>query len=219
MGGSRTFDMYYVTLRRPQPTHRYARQNSESVRNPYDLEAPPPAPTAMPEDQDVLLPVAWRVQIQLPATLAYRSEMYALPNPDPARLPTGVPTEATVGTSALLVSMFPQGARFVDEINGQVYRVVKRRLNANGDQATLTLDREVVLEDIDLAAGDLRCELCRSLDEKVAAGENPTADDFERLRTVWVFPPPVDRTTNPPLFDGPSPVVGIEVRTLSVSPG
>jgi len=221
LGASRTFDMYYVTLRRPQPTHRYARQNPnpQNLPDPYVLDAPVASPAALPVDQDVLLPVAWRVQIQLPPSLPYR----AAPPTNPQWLPTGVPTEITVPPAgvtgqpaAMLVSMFPQGTRFVDELNGQVYRATKRRLNAAGDQATLTLDREIVLEDVELPPNDLRCGSCNPINPT-----NPQADAAELLRTVLVFPPPVDRSTDPtkPLFDGPSPVVGIEVRTLSVSPG
>ena len=45
------------------------------------------------------------------------------------------------------------------------------------------------------------------------------ADDV--IRTVWVFPPAVDRSLADgalPVFDGSSPVVGIDVRTVSLSP-
>ena len=43
----------------------------------------------------------------------------------------------------------------------------------------------------------------------------------ERIRTVWVFPPPVQaERARPgvPVFNGAQPVVGIDVRALSISP-
>jgi hypothetical protein len=91
-------------------------------------------------------------------------------------------------------------------VNGQVYRVIKRRENAAGDTAFLTLDREIVVEDVDDSpefGGDFALQ----------------ADDV--IRTVWVFPPAVDRSPGSdtaPVFDGSSPVVGIDVRTVSLSP-
>jgi len=46
-------------------------------------------------------------------------------------------------------------------------------------------------------------------------------DDKERLRTVWVFPPPVVATRigdGIVAFDGPQPVIGIETRTIQMAP-
>ncbi len=234
MGTTRTFDMYYVTLRRSKSTNRYARQDPTPAKipNPFSFVRPVLAvePAALPSDNnvhnDVVFPVAWRVQMQFPGGLAYRGEALK-PNPNPALLPTGIPTEITVPPpgvagprAAMLVQMFPGGTQFIDEITGTVYRVVKRRIvDDNGEQSVLTLDREVVLEDINLPLPDPRCELCTPIDPTT-----PAADPEELLRTVWVFPPPVDRsqpggeTTPTPTFDGPSPVVDIEVGTLSISP-
>ncbi len=223
-GATRSFDGYYVTLRRPQSTHRYARQDPAAVPNPYALDSSDPAVpvAALPIDDDVLLPVAWRVQVQLPATLPYRT------SPVPTMLPTGVPTEVTVpptglssDTARLVVSMFPQGTQFIDEITGLVFRVTKRRIvDALGAQAVLTLDREIAQEDIDIfelgVERRVRCEACTGTP---TTPSNPP-DAEELRRTVWVFPPPADRSADPakPIFDGPSPVVGIEVRSLSVAP-
>ncbi len=219
IGSTRNFDLYYVTLRRTQSTHRYARQNDQLVPDPYKFERPavPVSPAALNGDNDVLLPVAWRVQVELPSSLAYRSA----PDDSPKR-PTHVPSEIRVPPdtiagkpAAMLVSMFPSGTTFVDELEGHIYRVTRRRIvDANGEKAVLTLDREIVQEDIDISEGDPHCEECTDSD-----WNNPP-DPEELLRSVWVFPPPVDRTlgSDTVLFDGPSPVVAIEVRTLSISP-
>jgi len=208
MGYTRTFDTYYVTLRRPQSTNRYARQDTalNGLPNPDD-RATVVAPKARTPDDDVMFPVAWRVQVQFPTSLA--SSAPGSPNP-----PTGVPTEVLVppkdmrgneADRAMLVGMFPTGTQFVDEVNGLVYRVTKRRITkAVGDEASLTLDREVLLDDID---------------DGQEWGNHALEED-EWLRTVWVFPPPVDRSAggNVPVFEGSSPVVGMQVRTLTLVP-
>ena len=210
-GTTRVFDMYVVTLRRTQPSNQYAQQEWEdpaALPNPADRELVIPRPR--PKSNDVLFPTPWRVQIELPLTLAMGSAA-----PGATNAPTGVPTEAQVPHSRfsgaqdakfMLAGMFPSGTQFVDEVNGQVYRVIKRRENAAGDTAFLTLDREIVVEDVDDSpefGGDFALQ----------------ADDV--IRTVWVFPPAVDRSLADgalPVFDGSSPVVGIDVRTVSLSP-
>jgi len=47
-----------------------------------------------------------------------------------------------------------------------------------------------------------------------------TIEPGERVRTVWVFPPPVqsERAGEAPVFAGNHPVVGIDLRSLSISP-
>ena len=84
-------------------------------------------------------------------------------------------------------------------------------ISAEDDSAMLTLDREVFIEDIDLPANDPRCGVCFP----------NQADVFELVRTVWVYPPPVqdDDTTTPGhrLFDGSPPVVGIDIRTVHLA--
>ena len=115
-----------------------------------------------------------------------------------------------------MVQMFPTGARFVDEITGAVYRVAKRRVTGDlGERAYLTLDREITLEDIDLPVNDARCASCAPVDPN-----DPAAQPQELLRTVWVFPPPVDRSVPGavPVLAGSTPVVNINVRTLSLTP-
>jgi hypothetical protein len=214
--GARSFDMYYVTLRRPRSTHRYARQHPDpgpqgaSVPNPCDLNPNtlPAAPVAKPSDEDVMFPVPWRVQVEFPDNL--------LANADA----TGIPTEIEIppegledaGSRNMLVQMFPAGARFIDEITGEVYQVIKRRITGgDADQGVLTLDREVFREDITLPENDPQCGLpCEGM------------PFLHRRRTVWVFPPPVasDQTTSPGprTFEGSQPVVGIDVRTLTIVP-
>jgi len=215
---TRSIDLYYVTLRRPNSTLRYAQQDPGKTPNPCDLmNNPIIQPQAKPSKEDLMFPVPWRVQIEFPGTLVNKFD--PLTN-EPGS--TGIPTEVTVppagmtdaGTGVMLVQMFPKGAQFVDEITGQLYSVVQRRITGAQDEtATLTLDREVFIEDIDLPAGDARCDtgVCRP-------GE---AVPFELIRTVWVYPPPVqddDTTTpGPRLFDGSQPVVGIDIRTVHLA--
>ncbi len=214
MGITRTFDIYYVTLRRTKPTNRYARQDPApaGIPNPFDYTSNtfPVSPAAMVADEDVMFPAAWRVQVEFPPSLA------------PGVNATGIPTEIQVPAMGLsgeaakmLVQMFPAGTQFVDEITGNIYRVAKRRIADNvGEKSILTLDREVLAGDLDLPAGDPRCD-----DVDCQPG---MLVPQELLRTVWVYPPAVDRTQSAPgptpHFDGPPPVVDIQVGTLSISP-
>lgn len=222
----REFDMYYVMLRRPRSTLRYARQNPANAPDPQfpeDLVVP----AALPASEDVVLPEPWRVQILLPPTNKLR------PADDTngliSGIPPGIPTEVEVPAgdfqaigvpegliTEMLVQMFPRGAWFIDEDNGNVYQVIKQRLalakDGTIDKAILTVDREITG-----ANGDADRN-----------GDGGYAVD-ERVRTVWVFPPPVEATrakefqnADPvlhfplegtiPVFDGPPPVVAIEKR-------
>ncbi len=212
----RVLDMFYVTLRRPQPTSRYARQDSAAgLPNPYDITIPPVTPGAMDPDADVTLPVAWRVQIELPNTIVPRFDN--LGNSSATNIPTvvQVPPEAFSGTAPaarMLVTMFPRGTKFIDEITGEVYNVTRARVEEPfGEKTFLTLDREIVLEDIDLPNTDARCGVCV-----------PNLLDLNELvRTVWVFPPPVQERepgNSYPVFSGSTPVVDIEVQTITVIP-
>lgn len=206
---TRVFDMYYVTLRRSNQTNRYARQDAT---DPGLLPNPTRAigdasitPQARPPAEDVLFPVPWRVQIQLPgaADLARRGA----PIGDP-EAPTNTPTEAAIPpgdfsgpdeAAQMLVNMFPKGTLFVDELNGQVYEVTAQRLvDAQGRSAVLTLDREVFEQDIQ---------------------EGPA--NFRIVRNVWVYPPPAPNREAAdiyPPFEGNSPVVDIQLRTVPISP-
>jgi hypothetical protein len=202
----RSFTMYYVTLRRGQPTHRFARQdNTLGAISPYvdpgnitgTLPTTPIAPTDLGPGEDALLPVPWRVEIEL--------------NPPPPA-PTGIPTEAFTNaslygpTNRLVTEMLPAGAWMIDERNGLIYKVAKRDIDPeNPDQAILTLDQEIppAMLDDDPAAGP--------------AGVPPG----ELIRTVWVFPPAVERQRGAdglPEFIGPQPVVRIDVQVMAFSP-
>jgi hypothetical protein len=51
--------------------------------------------------------------------------------------------------------------------------------------------------------------------------DQPIGEDEPARRTYWVFLPPVDRERGPngiPLFNGSQPVVGVEVRQLTLAP-
>jgi hypothetical protein len=201
---TRKFEMYLVTLRRPRATNRYAQQDPdpEFLPNPYDREWPAQVQALGPDD-DVLFPAPWRVQILLP------DELYD--DDDPDSPPLGVPTEVSVGrtddlpTTPLAMELFRAGTPFIDEVNGRVYRVAKRRVAANGRVAWLTLDSQITEDEVD--DGDLP--------------NNDNLEFDERLRVVWVFPPPVQapRLSNgDPVFEGSQPVVGIEVRPADFFP-
>ena len=108
-----------------------------------------------------------------------------------------------------------RGAYFVDEASGQVYRVASRRMTTEaGDHAILTLDREIVAEDVNLV-NDFRCQSC-------GLSTPDLAEPQERIRTVWVFPPPVEpgerEEDDPIVFSGKHPVVDITVRTVAIAP-
>ena len=210
LGGARSFDMYYVTLRRGQSTFRYARQDPGFTPNPCDLTISPVPPAALDPDKDVMFPVPWRVQVQFRDEFAFDD------------VPTGIPTEIDVppdggsfddSETLMFIQMFQRGTRFIDEINGQVYEVIEQRVSsATGkDKATLTLDREVLFDDLHIPNADPRCEPC----------DDTQLIDLELLRTVWVFPPPVEPRSAadaPVIFNGSPPTVAIDIRTLSVAP-
>ncbi|MEK6676161.1 MAG: prepilin-type N-terminal cleavage/methylation domain-containing protein [Planctomycetota bacterium] len=204
----RDFDLYYVLLRRPQALTRYVQQDADPdyTPNPYDLPEKASIPYALPPENDVALPVPWRVHLLFRGPFTVR----ALTGP------TNIPSEVEVNpldfpTHAMLIDLFPPGAFFVDEISGNMYRVEKRRLaGLDNTQALLTLDREIFLEDIDLPIDDPRCE-----------SGHLSLDPCEQVRAVWVFPPPVKSTrklNGEPIFEGQQPVVGINIRSFSVIP-
>ncbi len=198
----RNFTMYYAALKRPRSTARYAQQDASITPDPLQ-RALPVTPQALPEDDDLLFPVPWRVQVYIPPSNIISKTSI-----------TGVPTvvevnNPTLPTDPFVVDFFQQGTFFIDEVNGQVYEVTNRRLftpTGGKEQAILTLDREVFIEDVDDGA---------------SFPGNVFLDGDEQLRAVWVFPPPVvpDRGAgNPPEFSGKPPAKGIDVQTLRVSP-
>ena len=208
----RVCDVYFVTLRRPNSTYRYARQNPAAVPDPCvltNVAANAVVPTALPPADDVILPVPWRVQVWLPDTLAKKEKATGIPTEIMAPPPR---VSGTPQALAMWAQMFSTGTRFIDEITGDIYRVVKRRVTGDdAEQAHLTLDREVILEDVDMPGGDPTCEFCLP----------GLLDDYERLRTVWVFPPAVQPTRgrdNTLVYEGSQPVVDIEVQTVKIPP-
>ncbi len=217
---AREFDMYYVTLKLSQQTPRYARQDTDPTMTP-DFQEPfrevPVPPEALPPEDDVRLPSPWRVQVLFPDTLLSNKKKcnnapYNVPPP------TGIPTEIQVNpedaeTAAFVVDMFQEGTPFIDELSGQVYRVLRKRV-LGMDRAVLTLDREILIEDID---DGYRWDDPLILDNY----GNCVLEPEELLRTVWVFPPPVqaDRAEEAPVFTGKQPVIAIEMRTLTRLPG
>jgi len=131
----------------------------------------------------------------------------------------GVPTEVNANrgqavTNRLVPEMMPRGAFLIDERSGVIYRVAKREFDpthtdssGNLDQAVLTLEREVPYDSLD--------------DDGDAIVDAGTGNPMEFIRTVWVFPPPVQQAPRPgnlPIFIGPQPVAGIELRTMVFSP-
>ncbi len=212
----RVFDVYYVTLRRPGATLQYARQDP----NPKNIPAAMPTatavmPKALPIENDVLFPTPWRVQIYVPPQ-----------TPDPANPylqkrnndETGIPSEVFVNdpmflTSEFVVDFFQPGTQFIDEANGKVYRVADRRLetsSSGSEKAILTLDQEILLEDLDMGRVGPPPEI-----------PDGTVAPEEALRNVWVFPPPLDGARLPdgtPVFSGKPPVVDIDVRSLTFIP-
>lgn len=223
-GTTRVVDLYVVTLRRAQPSHRFAIQNLLFVPNPYDRTFIA-APQSLAARFDAVLPVPWRVQIELPKALNLRN-----PPVGSSAGATGVPTEVQVpparfpgsaDAKRVLAGMFPTGTQFVDEVNGQIYRVTKRREGLPGTPtdgfAFLTLDRELVWEEFD-DSDDPAFQNNFVPDSQGRAILD--ADEF--IRAVWVYPPSVDRSQSAnetlPIFEDSSPVVGIDVRTISLSP-
>ncbi len=205
VGTTRVFDFYIVTLKRPQSTSRYALQVSNDPAALPSLTDRSIAfkPLAQIESTDVSLPVAWRVQVEFPALV------FGVPS-------TGIPTEVQVpatksiaspAENLMIAGMFPVGTRFVDEITGRVYHVSRRRTNTN-EVAFLALDREVLPQDLDESDADQ------------LPVPNAQVDPHETLRTVWVYPPPIAERPTPTtvVFDDKSPVVGIDVRTISMTP-
>ncbi len=220
----RYFHMYYVTLRRGNNTSRFARQD------PSGGIVPTAPPKALDDFEDVMFPIAWRVPL-----LVIESQKFNLP-------PSGVPAIAFAGAvdadvgaflaaglnPALSAStplapvdndvcrvadMFPRGSFFIDELNGNVYRVSQREYidNAAGQTnhlARLTLDQEVTISDLETAAPSFQ-----------QATTNLLEDATLRNRIVWVFPPSAAAGTRDPVnFTGGKPVVDIRVETLTLMP-
>ena len=192
---ARSFTVYFVTLRRGQPTHRYARQDPGSPGAllvpdfvddtcPAALLGTSVAPAALPVTEDVMFPVPWRVQIEIVAPLAS----------------VGIPAQAITNsaaypTNSLVTDMIQRGSALIDELSGKVYEVTSREVDPSAPtpRAIVTLDQEITLAEW---------------------------TQYGALRTVWVFPPPAERDPSGAVigFTGPQPVVGVEVRRMTFWP-
>ena len=194
----RAFTVYFVTLRRGQPTHRYARQDPVTdpgneiplyvnPRNgldvPLGLPTSSAVPRALPATEDVVFPVPWRVQIEI------------VPPVGSGDVPAqAITNSAAYPSNSLVTDMIQRGSVLIDELSGKVYEVTSREPDpATPTRAMVTLDQVI------------------------------TTDDFNKygaLRTVWVFPPPAERDPSGAVigFSGPQPVVGVEVRRMTFWP-
>ena len=232
----RVFDMYYVTLNRARG-QRFARQDDTKLAvgeiKAFDC-APPLTPA------DVQFPSPWLVPLLMPEAeglnkdhrfLNFRSDADAkAAGVPPAELgsvvPRGVPTEVLIevdpGKSFDFRDFFQPGTQCIDALNGEIYRVVKRRLidppltidnddrfktvatSSKPLKAVLTLDRELLVE-------DLRANSPSPYD--------PVDNAALVSRQVWVFPPAIERTKPDEwAVVGPPPVAAIEVRPLVMTP-
>ncbi|MCK4658677.1 MAG: prepilin-type N-terminal cleavage/methylation domain-containing protein [Phycisphaerae bacterium] len=223
---SRLFTMYYVTLRRGKG-QRFIRQDAAAMEKLNAIKALSHEPD---EPNDVRLPSPWLVPIKTPNpdinNPANRCLNFRVPsNPPPAAamanrsdvVPRGVPSEVLVEVNAASEDyreFFPPGTQFIDSINGNVYKVAKRRMKDDGfdddrfdddpsatQEAILTLDCEIYMEGlfdprIDTHTGNQK------------PGTVPVAE-----RYVWVFPPAIERIDKDAwVVQGSSPVVAIHSR-------
>ncbi|MEE9294573.1 MAG: hypothetical protein V3W34_06400 [Phycisphaerae bacterium] len=197
---TRSMTMYFVTLRRTQSTHRFARQ-IPAPANPNPITQP----QALPPNEDMMFPVPWLINLQVVGTW-------------PPQNPTGIPSEAVANplenaASQLIAQMLQRGSVLIDRFNGNVYTVKQHRFtgaNNYDHRATVTLDREITITDVDDGSGG-------------GTADNGSVEmGSEDLRDFWVFPPPVVRIPGGdpsyPVFDGKQPVVGIETRQMVFTP-
>jgi len=209
----RLVTMYYITLKRPGNA-RYARQqgNEPTVTN-LDIAMP----RALPPAEDVLLPTPWRFEATVtPATL-----------PADGMAPqTGIPTEITVN-DPVVIDIVREGSFLIDDRNGEVFIVSAIKAAGSLGQAIFVLNKEYRAGDLydvpvyDPASDHKTNYLNAAIYEYTKGTLN--YETMNDRRFYWVFPPPVDnsdtvRSGGVPLFDGPQPVVGIEVRQLSIAP-
>ncbi len=208
---SRLFTFYFVTLRRTQATHRFPRQDD------YDTMLNTIAPRALGPAEDMAFAVPWLVNLTIFGTWDVNGD----PLLDNAGNPisTGLPAEAIANPnltdeSRLTAQMLAPGSYLIDRINGEIYQVKQRNFTGTGNrydyQATLTLDREIDISDVD----DVNQN--GQVDGIGLPGPDEDSRDF------WVFPPPVNRVDSEddefPIFNGKQPVVAIETRQISIAP-
>jgi hypothetical protein len=226
---ARQLSMYYFTLKRPVNA-RYARQAG------YDPDDSSPTvvdlanPQARGPEFDVRLPVPWRFEAGL-KTL-------------PSASAPGVPSEIHVPANTLMAAVLDDGYVLLDDRVGQVFRITDRRDGSVDGVASVifTLDRDytkAAVEDVpdyepflsDNEPGETSRFNWARQGQWAEQGCNSDPDgpgcdligkeDEPARRTYWVFLPPVDRERGPngiPLFNGSQPVVGVEVRQLTLAP-
>ncbi len=198
----RSMTLYLVTLRRTQLNNRFARQNPAGTTT---------APLALGPEEDMVFPVPWLINLEVLG--AWDSG-----TGEALEGLTGLPSEAVANSGAtddgrLIARMLQTDSVLIDRLTGSVYTVTNHRFTGDGEnldkEATVTLDREITVRDVD-TNGDGQADVL-------------SAAPSEVRRDFWVFPPPVaaERPSGQDgfvFFDGRQPVVGIEVRQMFFSP-
>ncbi len=219
-GDVRNFLFYYVTLRRG-PASRFARQD-------FNTLVPLAAPRALPDSDDVLFPIAWRVPLLIVESQSSGVPSVAFAGVESQDLPVlpSISPSLAAGQAALaplanasckVAAMLPRGSAFIDEQSGIVYRVTQREYLQDGDGGTDELARLTL--DKDVRPADLAVDPALELTNGALNG----AGALRRNRVIWVFPPSVEPGSRNPAdggvrFSGPNPVVEIRVEPLTLRP-
>lgn len=236
----RKLTLYCFTLKRPVGA-RYARQLGYDPEDSSSQPIDPAAPEAMPntpEVTDLLLPVPWRFAatlVTLPSAgvPGVPSEIF-------------IPYKSGTGGRNLMTDVLDVGFVLLDDRTGQVMKITNRQVDAKPPGQSeagviLTLDRDYTVAEIENVpeyepkVADLSLsnpQKARYNWEKAgdwfASGcdKNPTQavcnlfrENEPERRFYWVFLPPVDPErgqNNTPLFDGSQPVVGVEIRQMTL---
>lgn len=221
--------MYYVTLKRPAGA-RYARQKGFDPEvggsKPADLTDPEPRDA----QYDVCLPVPWRFEASL---TKLPSEVSVV----------GLNSEIAIPATMVNIANFlDDGYVIIDDRTGRVFTVTARRDGEYEGVASVicTLDggySQAEIEDVADYEPRLSTSTVPNNDRQRhnweyagiwkmnGCDEDPSRcaafmkEDEPEKRTYWVFPPPVDAQrglNNTLLYDGSPPVVGIEIRQLTL---
>jgi type II secretory pathway pseudopilin PulG len=204
----RTLNIYYATVRLGEQGSRYPRQHIDSATAADTY----PNPRAINSDQDVRLPVPWLVDIEV----TVNADAMGLPLPK-----SGIPSQANIGAAAnafapinfgnntFLVDLFTPGNQVIDYRSGQIYRIIDSSVLTDDAGATLTLDRELQVSDVD------------------DSGNNVFEIGVEDIRRVWVFPPAAEASGQffsgtgggrIPAPSGKSPLADLDVRRIRLAP-
>ncbi len=209
----RSLTMYYVTLRRPESTNRYARQDPAAGVGLATRQ-----PVALASTEDVRFPVPWLIHLDVRGNWDS-----TIPGPQVALDPTGIPSEAIAGgdsESKLIAQMLQKDSMLIDRLTGAVYTVKSHRYTKTGSdydyKAVVTLDREVQVADLDpLASGVVQVDMTADAADPTA----PVDTTNGTIRPFWTFPPPIERFGDGDfVFSGKQPVVGVEIRPLVKRP-